>query len=279
MLNAYTQTASAAQDRNPEEWEACRTYNDALALRKQEALSSEYESRLQGGTDGAMAIISIPCIDVLLPVYHYSNHSALDHGAGHMEETSLPTGGINTHCAITAHTGSTTKRLFSDLNRMKIGDLFYLYVLDECHAYRVVEIATVMPHETERLEILPGRDLCTLVTCTPYGVNSHRLLVTGERDRSAEEDGSETKADALGNEADTSEKKEDTLESEADDFGKKDAETNGSETQDTGSDPGADIPETGGTMSDWTRHYLLSLLYGSAVLAIWGILRRRRRRE
>ena len=128
-----------------------------------------------------MGYVQIPLIDVNLPIYHGTESETLDIGIGHLLGSSLPIGGTTSHSVLTAHSGVATQKLFSDLDKLTIGDVFYLHVLDETLAYQVVETFTVLPHETEQLSIVSEKDYCTLVTCTPFGVNTHRLLVRGER--------------------------------------------------------------------------------------------------
>lgn len=149
---------------------------DALS----EAANSYYE-QLDISGDGIMGYVHIPSIDVNLPIYHGTDSETLDIGIGHLLGSSLPVGGSTSHSVLTAHSGVATQKLFSDLDKLSIGDVFYLYVLDETLAYQVVDTYTVLPHETEQLGIVSNRDYCTLVTCTPFGVNTHRLLVRGER--------------------------------------------------------------------------------------------------
>jgi len=149
---------------------------DALS----EAADSYYEQLdIVGG--GIMGYVQIPLIDVNLPIYHGTESETLDIGIGHLLGSSLPIGGTTSHSVLTAHSGVATQKLFSDLDKLAIGDVFYLHVLDETLAYQVVETFTVLPHETEQLSIVSEKDYCTLVTCTPFGVNTHRLLVRGER--------------------------------------------------------------------------------------------------
>ena len=131
--------------------------------------------------DGIMGYIQIPKIGVELPIYHGTAEETLDKGVGHLLGTSLPVGGIGTHSVLTGHSGLAGTRMFSDLDQLKIGDVFYARVLDETHAYMVLDINTVLPEDTSKLEIDPQRESVTLVTCTPFGVNTHRLLVRGER--------------------------------------------------------------------------------------------------
>ncbi len=131
--------------------------------------------------DGIMGYIQIPKIGVELPIYHGTDEETLDKGVGHLLGTSLPVGGIGTHCVLTGHSGLAGTRMFSDLDQLNKGDVFYVRVLDETHAYMIMDISTVLPEDTSQLEIDPQRESVTLVTCTPFGVNTHRLLVRGER--------------------------------------------------------------------------------------------------
>ena len=131
--------------------------------------------------DGIMGYIQIPKIGVELPIYHGTAEETLDKGVGHLLGTSLPVGGIGTHCVLTGHSGLAGTRMFSDLDQLEKGDVFYLKVLDETHAYMILDINTVLPEDTSKLTVDPQRESVTLVTCTPFGVNTHRLLVRGER--------------------------------------------------------------------------------------------------
>ena len=128
-----------------------------------------------------MGYVEIPKISVNLPIYHGTGSDSLDRGVGHLLGSSLPVGGESTHTVLTAHSGMANQKLFSDLDKLKKGDVFYLRVLDENLAYQVDDINTVLPHDSSLLEIAEGEDYCTLVTCTPFGVNTHRLLVRGTR--------------------------------------------------------------------------------------------------
>ena len=143
--------------------------------------SAEYQSLLNPNGDGIMGIIEIPKIGVRLPVYHGTGDVGLSQGAGHMEGTSLPVGGESTHCGIAGHRGLPSAKLFSDLDQMQRGDVFYITVLGELLVYQVDQVVVVLPHEMEYLDAVEGEDYCTLVTCTPYGINTHRLLVRGRR--------------------------------------------------------------------------------------------------
>ena len=128
-----------------------------------------------------MGYIEIPKIKALLPIYHGTTEEVLQSGVGHLESTSLPVGGESTHAVLSGHRGLTTARLFTDLDQMEEGDVFYIKVLHETLAYQVDQILTVLPSETEALAVTAGADQVTLVTCTPYMINTHRLLVRGER--------------------------------------------------------------------------------------------------
>lgn len=163
-----------------------QAYNDTL-LSKQNRFQPTgedhalYENLLNITGNGIMGYIEIPVIGVSLPIYHGVDDAILQVAAGHIEGSSLPVGGLGTHCVISGHRGLTSARLFTDLDQLKEGDCFILRVLDETLTYEVDKIRIVEPQETEPLEIEKGQDLCTLVTCTPYGINTHRLLVRGHR--------------------------------------------------------------------------------------------------
>lgn len=150
----------------------------------QEALQSasgEYNSMLNLAGDGIMGYIEIPKINVHLPIYHGTGDSSLSKGVGHLLGSSLPVGGESTHSILSGHSGMASQTMFTDLEQLGIGDVFYLYVLGDVLAYQVMEINTVLPSDTSLLGIWEGEDCCTLVTCTPHGVNTHRLLITGSR--------------------------------------------------------------------------------------------------
>ena len=143
--------------------------------------SVDYEKQLNIAGNGTMGYVEIPNINVNLPIYHGTSNDSLERGIGHLLGSSLPVGGKSTHAILTAHSGMASQKMFSDLDLMKIDDVFYIDVLNERLAYQVDAIFTVLPHETEQLQIVTGEDYCTLVTCTPFGVNTHRLLVRGTR--------------------------------------------------------------------------------------------------
>ena len=164
-------------------------YNLAITPGTADAYSEEsllsaaenYDNQLNIAGNGIMGYVEIPKIQVNLPIYHGTDAEELDRGVGHLLGSSLPVGGENTHTILSGHSGMASQKMFTDLEQLTQGDVFYLNVLGETLAYQVTEINTVLPYETDLLGIAPGEDLCTLVTCTPYGVNSHRLLVRGSR--------------------------------------------------------------------------------------------------
>ncbi len=190
LISEYKETVKQETDNQKEEMlVAARSYNkkiqqesvpDAFSVRNG-VKDQEYEALLNLENDGMMGYIEIPVINCSIPIYHYTSEDSLKKGAGHLFGSSLPVGGVGTHCIISAHRGLPDARLFTDLNLVKKGDIFYLYVLDEKLAYQVDQILTVKPDETESLGITSDKDYVTLVTCTPYAVNTHRLLVRGHR--------------------------------------------------------------------------------------------------
>ena len=140
-----------------------------------------YEDILDSAGTGMMGYVEIPSMDVMLPIYHGTGEDSLSRGAGHMPSSSFPIGGEGTHAVISAHSAMPTARMFTDLDRLKEGDRFSIHVLDEVLHYEVDRIVTVLPSEIEYLEIKPEEDYVTLLTCVPYWVNTHRLLVRGHR--------------------------------------------------------------------------------------------------
>ena len=141
----------------------------------------DYDSQLNIAGNGTMGYVEIPKINVNLPIYHGTGNDSLERGVGHLLGSSLPVGGKSTHSILTGHSGMATQKMFTDLEQLAVGDVFYLHILDETLAYQVIEINVVLPHDTSLLGITNGADYCTLVTCTPFGVNTHRLLVRGTR--------------------------------------------------------------------------------------------------
>lgn len=200
MVEVYQDETDALTDAEKEQVLAdAIAYNEALleshivltdpfSLEDAAGTEYNYENTLNYNGNGIMAFIDIPKIDVYLPIYHGTSESVLERGVGHLENTSLPVGGESTHCVLSGHTGLNSARLFTDLTELEEGDLFFIDVLNETLAYEVIEIQVVEPDDVSSLSIEEGRDLVTLVTCTPYGVNSHRLLVTGERTEYSEEE-------------------------------------------------------------------------------------------
>ena len=162
-------------------------YNNALApvsAYEQESLSEasqNYDTLLNMGGNGIMGYVEIPSIQVNLPIYHGTDSETLERGIGHLLGSSLPIGGASTHSVLSGHSGLAGQKMFTDLLQVKKGEVFYLHVLGETLAYQVVSLNTVLPYDTSLLGITPDADLCTLITCTPLAVNTHRLLVTGER--------------------------------------------------------------------------------------------------
>ena len=167
-------------------WAAAEEYNKQLQKRgtvysMSELEKEEYEKLLNVSDLGIMGYIEIPSINCSLPIYHGTDEAVLQIAVGHLEWSSLPVGGESTHCVLSGHRGLPSARLFSNLDKVVEGDVFMLRVLDEVLTYEVDQILIVEPQELDALQIVEGKDYCTLVTCTPYGVNTHRLLVRGHR--------------------------------------------------------------------------------------------------
>ena len=184
--------ANLNQNQYGEIWAAAERYNASLADRDNAYLLSgaqkeEYERLLNVSGLGVMGYIEIPSIDCSLPIYHGTEESALQIAVGHLEWSSLPVGGESTHCVLSGHRGLPSAKLFTNLDKLQEGDVFMLRVLDEVLTYEVDQILIVEPQEIAALQITEGEDYCTLVTCTPYGINSHRLLVRGHRIENAPE--------------------------------------------------------------------------------------------
>ena len=186
-IATYTEQVEKLDDSsNKEMLKAARKYNKEL-LKKADhwKLSKKdkkkYESLLDVSGTGIMGYIEIPKIDCSLPVYHGTDEGALQIAIGHLEGSSLPVGGKSSHCVLSGHRGLPSARLFTDLDQMEEGDTFILNILGHKLAYEVDQIKVVLPEEMSDLEIQEGKDLCTLVTCTPYGINTHRLLIRGHR--------------------------------------------------------------------------------------------------
>lgn len=173
-----------------EEWQRAEQYNAALAGSSikdpfaedyEESLSADYASVLNLAGDGVIGYIDISDINVHLPIYHGVSEDVLQRGVGHMEQTGLPIGGEGNHSVLTGHSGLSSAKLFTDLAQVQLEDVFLLHVLDQTLAYQVDQILVIEPDQTEALRPVVGEDYVTLVTCTPYAINSHRLLVRGTR--------------------------------------------------------------------------------------------------
>lgn len=183
----YTeQVAELNNDLYKQLWEDAVAYNERLLTKLNRYKmtgeeKAEYESLLNVSGNGIIGYIEIEKINCSLPVYHGTAESALQIAAGHIEGTSLPVGGSSTHCVISGHRGLPRAKLFTNLDKLVEGDTFELHILNEILTYEVDQISVVEPDEVEKLEIEEGKDYCTLVTCTPYGINTHRLLVRGHR--------------------------------------------------------------------------------------------------
>jgi len=167
-------------------WQAARDYNQTLNQKPNRFFMTDedrvlYESVLNVAGNGVMGTIEIKKLNVNLPIYHGTNEAVLQVAIGHVEGSSLPTGDVGTHCVLSGHRGLPSAKLFTELDKMQVGDTFLLRVLDEVFTYEVDQILTVLPEEVEALAIDPLQDYCTLVTCTPYGINTHRMLVRGHR--------------------------------------------------------------------------------------------------
>lgn len=186
------QVSNLEQDERDQLLIEARAYNDTLLGRESSFLLTEeqaeqYNKMLDLDGTGEMGYIEIPSIKVALPIYHGTNDTVLQHAIGHLEWSSLPVGGKSTHCVLSGHRGLPSAKLFTNLDKLVEGDIFILRVLDEVLTYEVDQILIVEPHELESLKIEDGKDYCTLVTCTPYGINTHRLLVRGHRIENPEE--------------------------------------------------------------------------------------------
>lgn len=173
-------------------WDAAVSYNQKLfqsgyGLGLKDEEKEEYNELLDVSGTGIMSYIEIPKIKCSLPVYHGTDEGVLQIAVGHIEGSSLPVGGLNTHCVLSGHRGLPSAKLFSNLDKLEEGDIFMIRTLDQTLTYEVDQIRIVLPDEVEDLKIEEGKDLCTLVTCTPYGINTHRLLVRGHRVANQEE--------------------------------------------------------------------------------------------
>lgn len=173
-------------------WDAAVSYNQKLfqsghGLGLKDEEKEEYNELLDVSGTGIMSYIETPKIKCSLPIYHGTDEGVLQIAVGHIEGSSLPVGGLNTHCVLSGHRGLPSAKLFSNLDKLEEGDIFMIRTLDQTLTYEVDQIRIVLPDEVDDLKIEEGKDLCTLVTCTPYGINTHRLLVRGHRVANQEE--------------------------------------------------------------------------------------------
>lgn len=186
-ISDYTEdVANLDKEEYRQIWDNAWNYNHILLSRNtgfalSDSLKSSYQELLNISTTGVMGYIEIPSINCSLPIYHGTDEAILQVAIGHLEWSSLPVGGESSHCVLSGHRGLPSAKLFTNLDKLQLGDIFMLRVLDEILTYEVDQILIVEPQDTDALAIVDGQDLCTLVTCTPYGINSHRLLVRGHR--------------------------------------------------------------------------------------------------
>ena len=194
---AVASYAEAVINMNHEEYDRiigeAAAYNERLALTDNnwimdEERDREYWEQLNVNETGIMGYIAIPKINITLPVYHGTDEAVLQIAIGHLAGTSLPVGGESSHCVVSGHRGLPSARLFTDIDRLAVGDTWTINVLDRTYTYEVDRIRVVVPTDLSALQIEPGQDYCTLVTCTPYGINTHRLLVRGHRISNAQGD-------------------------------------------------------------------------------------------
>ena len=186
-IASYAESVSAIDGLHYEKILAeAHAYNEELAENSKGWILSEkdrieYERQLDIGENGIMGYIEIPKINCSLPIYHGTNEAILQVAVGHIEGTSLPVGGESTHCVLSGHRGLPSAKLFTNLDQLEVGDTFTITVLDRTFTYEVDNISIVLPTETDSLKVVDGKDYVTLMTCTPYGINTHRLLVRGRR--------------------------------------------------------------------------------------------------
>ena len=203
VIQKYDETiASLSGELNiEEEFEKAEIYNDNLTgetlhdpfvFGSGYALPENYSSILNIN-DGVMGYIEIPKISLNLPIYHGTSQETLEKGVGHIERTTLPIGGISRHCVLTGHRGLPNAKLFTELDKLKCGDYFNLHILNKILTYKIYNIEVIEPTDIEKLQVIPDKDIVTLVTCTPYGINTHRLLVHAERTENIETENEEDK--------------------------------------------------------------------------------------
>lgn len=204
-IGSYTSSVASAENKVLDDlWLNAQVYNSEIAKvgnsfswRSEEQMA-EYNRQMSIDGSTMMGVLEIPKLDVSLPIYHGTEENVLSSGIGHLEGTSLPVGGASTHAVLSGHRGLPSARLLTDLDKMNLEDLFYMEIFGETLAYEVDQILIILPEDVSALKIIPGEDLCTLITCTPYGINSHRLLVRGHRvDAESEEIHYRVVADAI----------------------------------------------------------------------------------
>ena len=192
LISNYEKIVDDMSDEDfSQEWQNAQAFNetisgnnvfaDVFGEKSKDSENSEYNRVLNMNNDGIMGYISIPEINIKLAIYHGTSDDVLQTGVGHINGSKLPIGGESTHCVLAAHRGLPSAELFTDIDQLQTGDKFYLHILDKVLAYEVDQIKTVLPSQTDDIEIVDGEDYVTLVTCTPYSVNTHRLLVRGKR--------------------------------------------------------------------------------------------------
>lgn len=192
IVNYAENVAQMDQEEYQHIWSEAWAYNHSLLDREtgfalEPEQQEQYETLLNISGQGVMGYIEIPSIGCTLPIYHGTDEAVLQVAVGHLDWSSLPVGGDSSHCVLSGHRGLPSAKLFTHLDKLREGDTFLLRVLDEVLTYEVDQISIVEPHQTSQLKIAEGQDLCTLVTCTPYGINTHRLLVRGHRIQTREE--------------------------------------------------------------------------------------------
>lgn len=193
VINDYAESVSSMSSTEYERiWQDAVEYNQTITTRPNRYVldaesKQEYNAALNPQNNGVMGYVEIPSVSVSLPIYHGTDSAILQVAVGHLEWTSLPTGGEGTHCVLSGHRGLPSATLFTNLDKVKEGELFHLRILNETLTYQVDQIKVVEPKNTQDLIIEEGKDYCTLFTCTPYGINSHRLLLRGVRVETPEE--------------------------------------------------------------------------------------------
>lgn len=183
VLTEYEKALAKIEDADlTDAFKQAEIYNDALFIGEtDEEERPDYGELLCTTEDGIMGYVEIPAIQIRLPIYHGCTENEFSKGAGHLPSSSLPVGGKSTHAVLAAHSGRADSKMFTDLDQIKEGDLIYLYVLNKTLTYEVDQITVTTPGDTDAIQIIDGEDLLTLLTCTPYGTNTHRLLVRGYR--------------------------------------------------------------------------------------------------